>query len=466
MMGISRTWQAPQWARDTIFYQIFPERFHNGDPSNDPAGTVPWDSVPDRETFFGGDLVGITKKLDYLRELGITGLYLTPFLEAKTNHRYDISNYLKIDPAVGTIDDFRELVSALKQRDMRLVMDAVFNHCGDGFWAFEDVKQHGAASAYRDWFIINSLPLDCMTPSYQTCGGAAFLPKLNTANPDVRAYLLKVTEFWLNEGADGWRLDVPWKVPMDFWREFRQTALKANPDAYLVAEEWRSAAPWLQGDTVHGIMNYRLRDAILDYCARDHMDAEDFDFELARLRDEHGTAAPYHLTLLGSHDTPRIKTVCGENTARTLIAAVFQMTYIGIPMIYYGDEVGMSGDNDPLCRGGMVWDETAQDQTVWQTYQKLITLRKQNRALVCGDFQSLLVFNGVYAYRRFDANDMAVVILNPRHEQHNISVPAPWHEQWVDVISGDQLTTQESTLEFSTLPAQSALVLVPDTKKP
>lgn len=465
-MRVPRTWQAPAWVRDAVFYQIFPDRFHNGDQSNDPGGTVPWDSVPDRECFLGGDLAGITKKLDYLRDLGITGLYLTPFFRARTNHRYDTSDYLRIDPAAGTIDDFREMVSALRQREMRLVMDAVFNHCGDGFWAFEDVKRQGVASAYCDWFSINAWPLDYATPSYQTCGGAAFLPKLNTANPDVKAYLLKVAEYWLNEGADGWRLDVPWKVPLDFWREFRLAALKARPDAYLVAEEWRSAAPWLQGDTVHGVMNYRLRDAILDYCARDHMDAEDFDIELARLREEHGASAPYHLTLLGSHDTPRIKTVCGGNTARALIAAVFQMTYIGIPMIYYGDEVGMSGDNDPLCRGGMIWEEAEQDQTTRHTYKKLIALRKQNTALARGDFQTLLVFNGVYAYRRFDADKMVVVILNPRQEQHHISVPAPWHEHWVDVIKGEQFTAQAGTLAFSTLPKQTALVLVPDTKMP
>ena len=295
-MAESPKWQAPDWARNAIFYQIFPERFYNGDPTNDPVDTVPWDSVPTREAFFGGDLAGITAKLDYLEDLGITALYLTPFFEARSNHRYDTSDYLAIDPAAGTLDDFRSLVAALKRRHMRLVLDAVFNHCGDGFAPFRDVLQRGAESLYRDWFTIQSFPLESTPPNYQTCGGAPFLPKLNTTNPDVAAYLLEVTEHWLHEGIDGWRLDVPWKVPMPFWREVRRRALSVNPNAYLVAEEWRSASPWLTGDTVHGVMNYELRNAILDYCALDHMDAEDFDIELARLRQRtrpDGTLSPH-----------------------------------------------------------------------------------------------------------------------------------------------------------------------------
>jgi glycosidase len=458
-------WSAPEWARERVFYQIFPDRFFNGDPANDPPGTVPWDSLPTRDNFFGGDLTGIRAKLDYLERLGIGALYLTPFFRARTNHRYDTSDYLQIDPAAGRLDDFRALVRVSHQRDMRLILDAVFNHCGDGFWAFEDVVQHGALSRYADWFSVNSYPITMTPPSYQTCGGAAFLPKLNHADPAVRDYLLKVARYWLEQGADGWRLDVPWKVPLDFWRAFRAEVLKVRPDAYIVAETWRGTAPWLGGDTVHGVMNYRLREAILDYCAWDHMDAEDFDYELAQLRAEHGASAPYHLTLLGSHDTARILTVCGGDAERARLAAILQFTYIGIPMIYYGDEIGMAGENDPLCRAGMIWDERRWNTRLYETYRRLIALRRAHAALTHGGFEPLTVFNAVYAYHRFQDEESVVVVLNPREARQEVRVPlgraAGRATTWEDALTGERFPVHEGMLVLAHLPSRAGYVLLP-----
>lgn len=458
-------WSAPEWARERVFYQIFPDRFFNGDPANDPPGTVPWDSLPTRDNFFGGDLTGIRAKLDYLERLGIGALYLTPFFRARTNHRYDTSDYLQIDPAAGRLDDFRALVRVSHQRDMCLILDAVFNHCGDGFWAFEDVVQHGALSRYADWFSVNSYPITMTPPSYQTCGGAAFLPKLNHADPAVRDYLLKVARYWLEQGADGWRLDVPWKVPLDFWRAFRAEVLKVRPDAYIVAETWRGTAPWLGGDTVHGVMNYRLREAILDYCAWDHMDAEDFDYELAQLRAEHGASAPYHLTLLGSHDTARILTVCGGDAERARLAAILQFTYIGIPMIYYGDEIGMAGENDPLCRAGMIWDERRWNTRLYETYRRLIALRRAHAALTHGGFEPLTVFNAVYAYHRFQDEESVVVVLNPREARQEVRVPlgraAGRATTWEDALTGERFPVHEGMLVLAHLPSRAGYVLLP-----
>lgn len=458
-------WSAPGWAREQVFYQIFPERFFNGDPANDPPGTVPWDSLPTRENFFGGDLAGIRARLGYLEQLGVGALYLTPFFRARTNHRYDTSDYLQIDPAAGTLDEFRQLAADAHRRDIRLILDAVFNHCGDGFWAFEDVVRRGASSPYADWFSIASFPVTTTPPSYQTCGGAAFLPKLNHANPAVREYLLKAARYWLEQGADGWRLDVPWKMPLDFWRAFRTEVLKAKPDAYIVAEEWRGATPWLGGDTVHGVMNYRLRAAILDYCAWDHMDAEDFDHELAQLRAEHGPSAPYHLTLLGSHDTARILTVCGGDAERARLAAIFQFTYIGIPMVYYGDEVGMAGENDPLCRAGMVWDEHRWNGRLYETYRRLITLRRAHAALTQDGFEPLTVFNAVYAYHRFLDEDSVVVVLNPREARQNVHIPlgraARRAAAWEDAFTGERFLVHEGRLVLDSLPSRAGYVLLP-----
>ncbi len=456
---------APEWVKDAVFYQIFPERFFNGDPANDPPNAADWNAdEPTRENFFGGDLLGITQKAAYLQALGINALYLTPIFEAQTNHKYDTSDYLKIDPTFGTLDSFRQMRAALGDAGVRLILDAVFNHCGDGFWAFRDVIEHGERSPYCDWFQVNSFPIRFDPPSYQTCGGAPFLPKLNTDNADVQAYLLRVTEYWMNEGIDGWRLDVPWKASLTFWQRFRECVTRANPDAYIVAEVWRGTSDWLRGDSVHGVMNYRLRQHILDYAAFDHMDAEDFDYEVRQLLIEHGDTTPYHLTLLGSHDTPRIRTLCGGDASRTIIAIALQTTLPGTPMVYYGDEIGMEGENDPDCRRPMIWDEARWHAGIAVATRNLILLRHMHPALRRGDLHLLRVFNGVYAYARSLEEDTVLVVLNPRGEQPALSIPLGEFAatpRWLDILSGTYFTVEDQQLQFRPLPARSAYVLIP-----
>jgi len=455
----------PAWIPNAVVYQIFPERFANGDPTNDPPDVANWETdAPTRENFFGGDLAGICQKIPYLRDLGVDALYLTPIFDAQTNHKYDASDYLKLDPAFGTLDTFRQLVAALHESGLRLVLDAVFNHCGDGFWAFKDVVANGAASPYIDWFTVDSYPITFDPPSYQTCGGAPFLPKLNVDNPEVRAYLLGVAEHWLDEGIDGWRLDVPWKVTGSFWPEFRARVEAKNPDAYTVAETWRGTAEWLRGDRVHGVMNYRLRQYILDYAVSDHMDAEDFDYELRQLREEHGESAAYHLTLLGSHDTARIRTVCKGDIGRLKIAIALQMTYLGVPMVYYGDEIGMEGENDPDCRRPMIWDKSRWDRDIYDLTRKLIALRHAHPALRTGDFQTLRCFNGVYAYARTQDEDRVVVVLNPRYALTRLVVPLgelAVSTRWVDTVSGREYETVDGQLVLEPLTAKSAHVFIP-----
>ena len=457
-------WPAPAWVPDAIFYEIFPERFYNGDPGNDPPGTLPWGGRPTRENFFGGDLRGIADKLPYLEELGVNALYLTPIFPARTNHRYDVCDYMKVDPALGSLGLARELVQDAHARGMRVLFDAVFNHCGDGFWAFEDLQKRGAASPYRDWFIVDSLPIVQNPPSYMTCGGAPYLPKLNTRNPETRAYLLRAATFWLEQaGIDGWRLDVPWKVPIDFWREFRSAVKRANPEAYVVGEVWRDGHMWLNGDTFDGLMNYRLRDLILDYCVRDAMDAEDVDFELDLLRENLGPAAPYALNLLGSHDTPRILTLCEENVDRAVIALTFLMTYVGAPMVYYGDEVGMQGENDPLCRGTMEWDESKWNRRLAKTHHALISLRREHPALRRGNFETLRVFNAVYAFARRYGEDTVIVVFNPRQAISDVAVPlgrlARLATEWEDALRGNRYPVRDCKLWIERLDGCSALVL-------
>jgi glycosidase len=457
------------WVRDAIFYEIFPDRFHNGDPANDPAGARPWGERPTRDNFFGGDLQGILDKLPYLEALGINALYLTPIFEARTNHKYDTCDYLTVDPAFGSLDLLQKLVTEAHCRDVRVVLDGVFNHCGDGFWAFRDVCQRGAESPYADWFIVDSYPVQQTPPNYQTCGGVGYLPKLNTDNAGVRDYLLHVATYWLEKaGIDGWRLDVPWKVPLGFWRALRRAIKAVNPASYIVGEIWRDGRSWLQGDTFDAIMNYRLRDYILDFCVRDAMDAEDFDFELAMLRQDQGPTVAFQLNLLGSHDTPRILTVCGGDVGRLTLALVFQFTYLGVPMIYYGDEVGMEGDNDPLCRGTLDWDENRWNKQLHETYRRLIQVRRQHPALRWGAFESLRVFNAVYAYRRYDERDDVVVVLNPRQARSAFTIPlkrgSRAGERWQDLLSGRTYPVQRGRLLIDEIPARAALVLSPHSR--
>ncbi|MGD0002825.1 MAG: glycoside hydrolase family 13 protein [Anaerolineaceae bacterium] len=455
---------ASGWIQDAIFYQIFPDRFANGDPTNDPAGTKPWGSPPTRNNFCGGDLQGILDHLDHLENLGITALYLTPIFKARSNHKYDTCDYLSVDPAFGSNELLRQLVDACHTRGMRVILDAVFNHSGDGFWAFEDLCQHGSASAYADWFFPGGFPIQQDPPNYQTCGGVGFLPKLNTANPALRNYLLHVSRYWLEEAhTDGWRLDVPWKVPLEFWREFRQIVKTTKPEAYIVGEIWRDPAPWLAGDTCDGIMNYPLRDAILDYCVRDTMDAEDFDYVTGCLRQVYGSASPFQMNLLGSHDTPRLLTICGGNIQRAVLAITAQFTEVGVPMVYYGDEVGLEGENDPGCRGCMLWEPQTWNQTLLDVYHTLIRARRDHPALRSDSFESLKVFNGIYAYRRAFGEDQVVVVLNPRQVYPNFNLSLAGPQTWLDILSGQVFYASEGMLRFDRISAQTALVLIPQS---
>ncbi len=452
--------ERPAWVRDAIFYEIFPDRFRNGDLTNDPARTEPWGDAPSRTNFFGGDLAGIEQGLSYLADLGITALYLTPIFAAGTNHRYDTHDYLRIDPALGDTERLKSLVAAAHRLGIRVILDAVFNHCGDGFWAFQDVVNRGSSSLYRDWFTVHQWPIRQDPPSYQTCGGAPYLPKLNSLNPDLRHYLLGVARYWIEEtDIDGWRLDVPWKLPTDFWEEFCSTVRSVKPDAYIVGEVWRDPQPWLH--LWDGAMNYRLWDYLLDYCVRDHMDAEDFSFETGSLMTQLDGVAPWMLNLVGSHDTPRLLTVCGGDDRRAVLALTALMTLPGTPMLYYGDEIGVEGENDPDCRRCMEWDDRRWRPALMAATRRLIQLRRELLAFRCGSFTPLLCFNGTLAFQRGSGDDRVVVILNPRREQRDLAVPIEdgCSTHWTDRLGGGGYPCASGAIRVDVLPATSAMVL-------
>ena len=458
------------WVSDAIFYQIFPDRFYNGNLKNDPPGIVQWGSSPTRNNFFGGDLEGIKKKLSYLKEIGINAIYLNPIFKAGTNHKYDTWDYYEVDPIFGSKSDLLNLIKEIHKLKMKVMLDGVFNHCGNSFWAFRDVKEKGIHSSYYNWFIINGDSISEKPINYQTAGGAKYLPKFNYNNKLVREYILKIAEYWIKEvEIDGWRIDIPWKVPMDFWQIFRKKVKKINPDAYIVGEIWRDASPWIKGDTFDGVMNYRLRDLVIDFLIKDSIDAEDFDYELSYLRELHNFNAYLMLNLLSSHDVPRILSIANNDIKKLTMSVVFLMTYIGAPMIYYGDEVGMEGENDPDCRRTMIWDKSLWNKEINDMYRKLIRFRIEHESLRSGSFKTLFVFNRLYVYQRSKGLDKVIIVLNPGEKQDKVKVPLKkdviFYKSWVDLFTENKYKVTGDCLEIKNLPGLSALVLKPRKTK-
>ncbi|MCA0293819.1 MAG: glycoside hydrolase family 13 protein [Actinobacteria bacterium] len=404
---------APDWLADAVFYQIFPERFANGDPGLDPPDVQPWDAEPTRDNFLGGDLQGIIDHLDHLTSLGVNALYLTPIFEARTNHRYDAVDYFAVDHRLGDLDTFRRLVAACHARGVRIVLDAVLNHCGDGHWAFRDVVANEAGSPYVNWFSVEGFPVAAEPePNYRTCSGCSYLPKWNAYNPEVRDHHFAVARYWIEQGIDGWRLDVPYFINRNFWRQFRDVVKPLGEDLYIVAEEWRDPSEWLQGDIADGTMNYTLRDLALGFTADRSLDARELADGLDRLHDS--IPAGYHhgmLNLLGSHDTERVLTRHGGRVGDALLAYALMFACPGAPMLYYGDEVGMTGENDPGCRAGMVWDESAWDPVLLAGIRDLAQKRAELAPLRRGTVRTAAVDpDTVLIMRTLDDAAAAVVV--------------------------------------------------------
>lgn len=425
---INATTFVPAWAKDAIFYQIFPERFANGDPSNDPPNVEPWGGEPKVHNYFGGDLKGIIDHLDYISALGVNCLYLNPIFWSTSNHKYHAKDYFKIDPHLGDESVFKHLVNACHARGIRIILDGVFNHTGVDFFAFEDVKKHGKNSRYVKWFNIYNFPVSSpRKPNYECWWNLGELPKLMVHEPEVRRYLFKVTEYWMKFGIDGWRLDVPNEISHAFWIEWRKLVKSLNPEAYIVGEIWDDGSSWLQGDQFDAVMNYRFRRSCVEFFAKRTMTPSEFDRSLARTRALYPDEVNYVLqNLLGSHDTERFLTVCNGNKAAMKLAWLFQMTYIGAPMVYYGDEVGMTGGKDPGCRGTMIWDEDKQDRELLAEIKVLIKIRNQYSVFRLGTFASVLVDDDrlLFGFTRNNPIEgtQALVILNNSDDMQEVDL--------------------------------------------
>jgi glycosidase len=450
-------YEVPEWVNHSVCYQIFPERFCNGNPDLTPRRAVAWDAKPTAKNMFGGDLPGITQKLDYLHDIGVNLIYLTPIFKAKSNHKYDTTDYLQIDPQFGTKEDLRELVEAAHARGIRIVLDAVFNHCGFRFRPFQDVVKKGKASKYWDWFFIDGDEVDTENVNYETFATRLrYMPKLNVANPEVEKYLLKVATYWIKEfDIDGWRLDVANEVDHVFWRNFRTAVRQAKPDALIIGEVWHNSLPWLRGDQFDGVMNYVFREACLNFFVHQKIDADTFAKSIVRLLHMYPEPATRSMfNLLGSHDTERILTLANDDVDAVLLAMTFQFTYPGIPMVYYGDEVGMQGGRDPDCRRGMVWDEPRQNRRIQNAVRELSNLKRREPALSSAKLRLISAEGDVLVFERMsgDGTDVIRIAINRGDSPAKVG----HHDgQHVRLLFS---TRPEALAHDGVLPAKSAVV--------
>lgn len=586
-----RVSNVPEWSKHVVWYQIFPERFRNGDPANDPTvedqlgawpnertqgwHTSPWTSdwyqlqpweKMDNKGFYyhvqqrryGGDLQGVIDKLDYLKSLGISALYFTPLFQSPSVHKYDATMYHHIDKNFGpdpngdkkiwttensedpstwkwTSADrlFLTLLQEAHKRNIKVIIDGVFNHVGTTFWAFEDVRKKQQASKYKDWFTVTRWD-DPSTPQdefdYIGWNGVRDLPQWRQDENGIvhgpREYIHAIVRRWMDpngdgnpdDGIDGWRLDVAEKIKPAFWKDFRTWVRGINPEAYLVGEVWWedwsndkmfNAAPWLQGDMFDAVMNYRwAREAFRFFAGgKDSISVSEFLRRLQAMLDDYPTASNYVLlNLYDSHDTERMgsrlmnsgilydhmgspkdnpsydvrKPGPRELMVQKLMA-LFQMTYVGAPMIYYGTEAGMWGADDPDCRKPMLWsdyryddekshpfnlDRTSDSNTfnkeLFQWYSKLIKLRNSEPALRSGAFEPVATSDGsgVLTFRRVEAGEQIVVVLNNSWTVQRITIPVPpqWHGEVTDLLSMRKYVVNVGTITI-TIEGKSGVVL-------
>ncbi|MFB2838450.1 alpha-amylase family glycosyl hydrolase [Floridanema evergladense] len=436
----------PDWVKHAVFYQIFPDRFAR---SKQPrkriltnASWEAWDDMPTLQGYKGGDLWGVMEQFDYLQDLGINAVYFTPIFQSASNHRYHTHDYYQVDPMLGGNPAFQELLDAAHKRNIKVVLDGVFNHSSRGFFFFHDVLENGPYSPWLDWFKVEGWPVSAYNGEYPAnyvgWAGNRALPVFNHDNPEVREYIMEIAEYWIKFGIDGWRLDVPFEIKTPgFWQEFRDRVKSINPEAYIVGEVWGDSREWLDGTQFDGVMNYLFAAPTIAFTAGDRVDItqvqdRSYDPYPPLFAKEYGEKIQYllqlypweiqltQLNLLASHDTARLISIAQGDKASVELATVLLLTFPGAPSIYYGDEVGLPGKLDPDSRRGFPM-EAHWDVYVLKYHQKLIALRHKYPALRTGSYQILCAEGTVYVFARILGNEELIVAVNVGTSDANIS---------------------------------------------
>ncbi|MDZ7332389.1 MAG: glycoside hydrolase family 13 protein [candidate division KSB1 bacterium] len=580
----------PSWAKQAIWYQIFPERFWNGDKNNDPKITdlaggwphfqpeqwqihpwtsdwyqlQPWEKAYQKDFYwcaglrrYGGDLQGVLDRLDYLQELGINAIYFNPLFESPSLHKYDATMYHHIDNNFGpdpemdrqiwvhehpadpstwqwtTADSlFLKLIQQCHERGIKVILDGVFNHVGLTFWAFQDVMKNQQASRYKDWFTIKCWD-DPNTPEnefdYEGWYGVKDLPEFredqNGLVTGPREHIHAIVKRWMDpngdgdpsDGIDGWRLDVAEKVSIAFWRDFRDWVKSINPEAYITGEIWwedwgknkmMNAKSWLQGDAFDGVMNYRVAQAIKQFIIdqKHQISARAFLDSLQTIFSDYGwDHSLVCQNLIDSHDVDRLASQIvnpdrwydhwaapkdnpnydvrkpnQSEWAKLRLVVVIQMTLPGAPMIYYGDEAGMWGGDDPDCRKPMVWpelnyedevshpfgkprpaDKVLFDRELFDFYRSIIKIRKDHPALMVGSFRGVLIDNdrSLFCFERNYLNASALIVINNSDRAQTLTLNVD-SRYWIDALTANSFMAVDGKIELK-IDRFSGIILLP-----
>ncbi len=481
--------KTPNWVKDAVFYQIFPDRFAKGKPSKNypnhwqSSNLQSWEKPPTLQKYKGGNFWGVIDKLDYLQDLGINAIYFTPVFQSTCNHRYHTHDYYQIDPLLGGNNAFFEFLKQAHQRNIKVVLDGVFNHVGRGFFFFNDILENGPHSPWLDWFKITKWPVSAYNGShpanYESWVNNRALPQFNHSNPHVKEYIMEVAEYWLNQGIDGWRLDVPNEVTEDgFWQEFRTRVKAINPEAYIVGEIWTDARQWLDGTQFDGVMNYLFTSPTMAFCGGDRIirkyveepyyfpypaiKAEEYQQKIEELLNLYDWEINLtQLNLLASHDTARLLTIAGNDRKTVELCTLLLLTFPGAPSIYYGDEVGLPGGFDPDSRRGFP-EEQLWDKNLLNYHKKLIKLRHQYPALRQGQYKVLYAQQDIYIFSRNLDNQNIIIAINSDLQSQTITIDSDYHIS--NILFGDGSFSCEDDQEkisiTVTLNDRSGLVLI------
>lgn len=568
--------QVPNWAKKAVWYQIFPERFRNGDPRNDPTANdaqvsgrdwhispwtsdwyklQPWekkhsdnfyDVVFDRR--YGGDLEGVIEGLPYLKRLGVNAIYLNPVFESPSLHKYNTATYIHIDHNFGpdpagdlkimteenpadpatwewtsADKEFLKLVKRIHEMGMRVIVDGVFNHVGTYFWAFKDVEINQEKSEYKDWFVVTNWNDSTKGTKFDYVGwwGIKSLPifRKDTITGLVHGpyeHIMAITKRWLApdgnpaNGIDGWRLDVPNEVPHPFWKDWRKLVKSVSPEAYIVGEIWDDGSAWLKGDEFDAVMNYQLAKAVMKFFINKKMSIRptQFDSTLEAIRNSYPDSVDYVLqNLVDSHDTDRLESMIMNpdrdynsndsprnnpkyNVSKPDAAAIqrqklivlFQMTYVGAPMLYYGDEAGMWGGTDPDERKPMLWPDlkyedehglslagvkrsearTVFNKELFNFYRALIHERESNPSLTVGTYKTIVAddLKKVFVFERKYGSREAIVGFNLSSEKQAIGITSRQGiKVYQDVLNSKSFAVKNGLLNIEIKPKWGVLLV-------
>ncbi|MDX9691770.1 MAG: glycoside hydrolase family 13 protein [Acholeplasmataceae bacterium] len=433
----------PSWVKDTVWYQIFPDRFNSFHQKSE----LKWGNLPvHNNEIYGGDLLGVIEKLDYLHDLGVTGIYFTPLFEAPTAHKYDTKDYFKIDPQFGTNDDFKLLVQKAHEKGIKVMLDGVFNHSGYDHPFFQDVIKNGELSPYKDCFFIDKFPVinfpltSSGKPTHyygielnlKTFAFTPHMPKWNTSNPIAEKHLLDCITYWIKEyDIDGWRLDVSNEISHDFLRQIKKVSRLAKKDTFILGENWDSSIPWLHGDQLDSVMNYELSHPLWKFLEH-KIDLSTFkNMVIQYLATTPKNVMENMFNLVGSHDTIRIKRRLKDDARRMKLSYLFMFLSAGAPNIYYGDEIGMTGEHDPDNRRCMLWDKSEMDLDFLSFTKKLISLRKTHPSFT--DYDYHFIDSNILAFTKKKDHDEILVFINNGDTQ-TIDVSSSLKGNYIDLI--------------------------------